>query len=349
MKSAVLGLVILGFNVSAGASVRAEDQEPRAKFHLLIKDMLKERQKVRSGEVRIRGNKSGWENGVKSSEGDVRATYYFDAAASSYRYEQIAQADLVLNHVSDQVVSKPGTQAKRFDVRSWCCLNPLYYATTGDIPESKPYSVESLTLLPPAHDAERKDNDADRGPFDPLASGLSGYFESLRGETAGNVYQGMQSRVVESYQLDGSTATIRLRDNTAKDTLVVDLDLLAPLKLTSQSLLDTGAFTSTAKWKRVGDVVIPTEFTIRWGVTTEDGELACGREFQFAWSRINEPFQPEEFEFRAFRDLPVNVLSVFDDRGPAVRYLGTLTEGGEIVIDARDIPEPKPPRFRPKP
>ncbi len=94
MKSAVLGLVLLGFSVSAGASARAEDQEPRAKFHLLIKDMLKERQKVRSGEVRIRGIRSGWENGVKSS-GRRRPGHLMTSMPrpALSRYEQIAQAD----------------------------------------------------------------------------------------------------------------------------------------------------------------------------------------------------------------------------------------------------------------
>ena len=94
--------------------------------------------------------------------------------------------------------------------------------------------------------------------------------------------------------------------------------------------------------------MVPTEFTTRAAVTTKDGEQAYGQELRFEWSRINEPFKPEEFEYRAFKDVPLGI-SVFDDRGPAPRHLGELTEGGEIVRDARDNPGPNPPRFRPKP
>ena len=60
------------------------------------------------------------------------------------------------------------------------------------------------------------------------------------------------------------------------------------------------------------------------------------------------PPVPEEFEFRAFKDPPVNI-EVFDSRGPAVKYLGEWKEDGEIVKDARDIPELNPKRFPPRP
>jgi hypothetical protein len=334
MKSAVLGLVMLGFSVSAGASARAEEKEPQAKFHLLLNEMLKERQKVRSGEVWIRGNRSGWKNGVKEFEGAVGATYLFDARASSYRYELVTQVNM---------------EGKKSDLRFWYCLNPQYCAKTSDRPGSGRHVVSQLTLSSPARDAERRmDDAADRGPFDPLASGLSGYFESGRGETAANVYQGMLSKRVESYKLNGSTATINLIGETAKDTLVVDLELRAPLKLTSRSLLDPSVFTNTAKWKRIGGVVVPTEFTTRVAASAKDDDLMNGLDLRFEWSRINEPFEPEEFEFRAFKDGPVGI-EVFDDRGRSVRYMGILKKDGEIVKDAKDIPELNGPRFPPRP
>lgn len=336
MKSALLGLVVLGFSVSVAASARAEDQEPRTEFHLLLKDMLKERQTVRSGEVRIRGNKIESSDGVKKFEGDVRATYLFDAAASSYRYELVTQANLIIDG-----------PAKKYDVKFWCCLNPQYYATIGNIPEGN--FSNSLMLHPPSRDAGRQlEGIEDRRPFDPLASGLGGYFESLRGDTAEGVSLGMQSKQVESYQRTGSTATIGLLDETARHTLVVDLELRAPLKLTSRSLSDPSVFTNTAKWKRIGGVVVPTEFKTRMVVTPEEGGGAFDHELRFEWLRINERFDPEEFKYRAFKDPPLGG-EVFDARGAAVRYLGVLKDGGEVVKDVRDNPVPRPPRFPPRP
>ncbi len=124
----------------------------------------------------------------------------------------------------------------------------------------------------------------------------------------------------------------------------------APLKLTSQSLLDSGAFTNTAKWKPHRRCCGPDRVHDSGG---GDGPKTANRPMARSsgseWSRINGAVQTGGVRIPRVQRCPLGIKRFRRPRPARQDTSVNRTEGGGIVKDARDNPGPNPPRFRPKP
>lgn len=223
---------------------------------------------------------------------------------------------------------EPGAHGTQHKVKYWCCRNPDYFADLEDIPQSNPHVVTSLILRSPIYDSRDKTASCDCRPFDPLAAGIISYFQFLKGKSAADVYESMVAKEVESFESDGAIVTIVVKDKFARHTLVVNKAMMVPLKLTSSSLTDLSVSTSEAKWKIVDDVAVPVVFRVQL-VVPEVAKDA--NEYKFLWSRVNESFDPSEFEYTAFTEVPPGIIDVMDARGRTEHeYIGRWYADGKI-------------------
>lgn len=302
------------------------DDLPTERVHearFLIRGMLDATQKVRSGQVDISGNILATDADGERLEGPVSGRYVFDSAIRHYRYEMTAPCNVAIKRPDDSAVESINSFPSEFK----CCRTGEYYTEWS---RSTPSTHTNITLQPVEADTRDKQKACNRRPIDVMASGVMGYFEFSRGEEAVDVYEGLLSIAVESFEAGEEQITIGLKDENSEYTLIVDRELQAPISLTQRSISDPSHFTCHAVWIRKGDVVVPVALKAHFVYPEIADELY---EYELTWSRVNDVFDPDEFEYTAFTGIQGGgITEVFDARGAEVVHVGAWESDGNVVM-----------------
>ena len=296
----------------------------------LIRSMLEARQEVVTGDIQISGGMFISDGSRTLINGDVDGQYCFDNSTGRYRYESSEPCNVVVTKPGDRSMPPKGS-VNQFQVPFKCCRTEDYYASWTRSSEN---SFHNINLQPTGADTRDTTARCGRRPIDFLAVGMLGFFEFQQGKRVIDAYMPFLWKEVRAFEEENTRATLRLVDDVAEYTLIIDTELLAPLSLVQESLTDSAVFQSDTEWELVDDVVVPNRY--RTEIVLPEIENTV-YDLKLEWSRINEEFDPEEFEYTSFTGVPGGYIDVFDRRGSDVVHVGVWEADGHVELPAEPL------------
>lgn len=303
---------------------------------LLIRRMLGERERIRSGLVEITGSKHLTYEGREDVTGAVLCCLYFDFDRKLLRYDNdepmyvrvldSTNAPVEGESVKDSVNHTPGA----INLVKFRFLRQPDYCTFWD--EVAPGVNSNLSLWPSDKSIGRVLPGRHR-LYDVRASGIIGYldFESGRfeqGTTVRDYCEELLELPVTTLKQQGNRSEITFLDDRAQRVLTLDTsEGLKPIEYRLESLTDPSTQSATVKWNQQDGVWLPASMSIQ--LIVPQARSTNTYSLNFNWKVVNKQLDDKYFDFRNLPDISPGI-AVFDSRGEETVYLGTWKGNGVI-------------------
>lgn len=325
---AVACLFALGMPVRSAFGETPSPDPKMEEIRTLIRTLQKEREKVRTGRVKLTGRKTVeiFENSKASWEGPMEGLYTFNREANLFRYDGVSPGKFKANLPGDVSLPSPGDGAKTpvTAYRYGHCRSKNYFCSWFQV---DPRSVSDIALLP--LDRERENRGSGEGAtFHVLAFGV---LDDLGFKSSVDLAEGHERLLAyKEGRLEKGDQNIRLELYAGESALkmTIDRQLTVPTQLKRGWPEIPNYSQVDVEWRVISGVAVPVKYTTSETVPDSDRQTL---EIKLDWVSINEEIPDDEFSYTAFRDIPDNRIEVQDIRKKPVAILGRLRSDGTVT------------------
>jgi hypothetical protein len=300
-------------------SARCDDSNEVAesisfKAESLIRGMLKERERIRSGLYHIRGSKVIKETGVEFKTDNIKGMCAFDVREHSFRFDSVEpnwKKRITNGHVAaaggDLQRAIKGTPAFLYDCKFRYLRNQEYSAHWD---ETAPRSRNPLMIHKPG--AKVGSSGSFNHLFDARACGVVDYFrfESGRGAEESfldDAFNHLLHMKPVSVADEGELQVVVLDDEENAWKWKISINERAgftPQKLVINARRDRSRIVAETTWRAESGVQVPVSFAYDWKV-------------------VNGQIDAAIFDYKSFPDIP-GAVEVIDARGERPKSLNVF-------------------------
>ncbi len=354
VQLAAMLLVVAGL-FGIGNRAFAEDaapvsEETTARARTLIESLLKERERIVSAVVHVRGSMILTRN-EPLGDRTIRGMYAFDHSLDALRFDSSRR--MTVRVINAGAVAGNNLKAAIANAEEQDVDTQLRYVRTRDVCASWTKSTNNSNIyeamyLRPSGRGMGGSIATNHCMIDPRACGVMSYFDFINdkiesGQGVKEYCDAFLEMTVVAVSETQRQAVVVLRSEFAEHRLTIDtarqftpVEYCRTWKKGPGNSSD-GSATSRVKWAEVNGVMVPNSFSIEFDVPDE--KEYCLYNFICLWQSVNQPIDKNYFDYKGIRDIPLRT-DVVDLRKPGSPTIGFWTAEGIVgpEEDSEDSP-----------
>jgi hypothetical protein len=351
IRKAMIGVYSVLIVLSSPPAGLISAQEPlsqaeRDEAELILRGVIAERDKIRSGFVRLGGTRLYRASGYPELKDDsVDGLFAFDLDRDWIRYDNTELQYVRHINSSNAPNELDADSLKEIPVstfrRRLCYVRNDEYSTWWS--QSGPTSCSNIQLFQP--DTELNSSLAKTHHFcDFRAAGVMDYRDFQKFVSVQSICESLLEKVPLS-DFERNLDVVSLTFENEGVRIAVEIDTSDGFRPLSRVVTPRGGVPyrseNKAVWERRGGVDVPVRMTVQWEFP--DQEAFTKYDLTLDWQSVNEPVDPKLFDYRSFPDIPTDLaIAVRDARGEERVTLGMWAGTGKELKPDPNVP-PKAP------
>lgn len=321
-----------------------ENAAARARAKVLIENLIKEREKIVSAVVQVHGSEVFRKNDPLP-ERTIRGMYAFDHSQELFRFDssrrmrirRVLPGARLAEAIEEVVDAQLRYVRTRVQSARWSKSSPKDDATIFLGPPGRPFMGGPLAKRHYLFDLQAC-GVMTRFDFDREPKRVAEYCETL-----------LKIPVVEVIEKEGIAVIVSRRDDGERRLSIDTAHQFTPVecivnwKKGNGNSAD-GSTSTRVTWTEVAGVQVPKSLTIEFDWPDEK-QYGLYR-FLLLWKDVNEPVDPQYFDYKSFPDIPPGT-EVADSRIKGGARIGIWTEDG--VVGPEDDPNDRLDPSAPQP